>query len=262
VKVKQFFALRGKLPPLVEAAVQVVGSVLFVAIWHLVAISGVMPNGILPTPWRVFTSFGDLLREGVILHAWQSIKLNLLGYAEAVVICLPLGFLVGLNPLFSALSERLLAAARFLPLPAALGLFIAAFGIGTAMKVHFLAVGIIVYLLPTVVSRVKATDIVYEQTARTLGGNTWQVIRYVFIPDVNGRVFDDVGILLAISWTYITIAEVINSSEGGLGALAYIAGRQSRSDKIFAILLIIAAIGLTQDWIRRQLDRWLFAYKY
>jgi ABC-type nitrate/sulfonate/bicarbonate transport system permease component len=232
-------------------------------IWHLVAISGVMPNGILPTPWRVFTSFGDLLRRrrdparvavDQVEPAWVCG-----GHRDLPAARLPHR---AYSVVLGAVRAHCWRRRRFLPLPAALGLFIAAFGIGTAMKVHFLAVGIIVYLLPTVVSRVKGTDIVYEQTARTLGGNTWQVIRYVFVPDVSGRVFDDVGILLAISWTYITIAEVINSSEGGLGALAYIAGRQSRSDKIFAILLIIAAIGLTQDWIRRQLDRRFFAYKY
>jgi NitT/TauT family transport system permease protein len=75
-------------------------------------------------------------------------------------------------------------------------------------------------------------------------------------------VFDDIRVLVAISWTYITIAEVINASEGGLGALAYIASRQSRVDKIYAILLVIMAIGFVQDWTLKRADRWLFPYKY
>jgi NitT/TauT family transport system permease protein len=258
----EFFRLRGTLPPLTVVLVQLVGAALGVVLWHLIAVSGLVHNGILPPPLKVLTSYGALLKDGIVVHAYTSTKLNLFGYVEAVLICIPVGFVLGLFPVFEALSERLLASTRFLPLPAAMGIFIAAFGIGTTMKVQFLAVGIIVYLLPTVVQRVKETQDVYVQTARTLGASNWQIIRRVFLPDVLGRVFDDIRVLVAISWTYITIAEVINASEGGLGALAYIASRQSRVDKIYAILLVIMAIGFVQDWTLKRADRWLFPYKY
>jgi NitT/TauT family transport system permease protein len=258
----QFFKLRGTLPSSKAVPAQILGALLGILAWHFLAVSGIVPNGILSPPLKVLTSFRDLLHDGVLWHAAMSIKLNFIGYVEAVAICIPLGFLLGLYPLPEVLSERLLASARFLPLPAALGLFIAAFGIGTTMKVQFLAVGIIMYLLPTMVVQVKKTQDVYIQTAQTLGASDWQIIRHVFFPDVMGRVFDDIRVLVAISWTYITIAEVVNSSEGGLGALGYIAGRQSRVDKIYAILIIIAVIGLIQDWSMRKLDRWLFKYKY
>ena len=259
---KNLFKLRGTLPTSTKLTIEVVGACCSLALWWTLNNFKVIPAGILPSPQRVFTSFADLFREGVLYHAYYSIKLNMLGYLEAVLFCLPVGLMLGLFPLFEALSERLLSATRFLPLPAAMGIFIAAFGIGTGMKVHFLAVGIAVYLLPTVVQRVRETPEVYVQTVKTLGAHRWQTIRYVFVPDLLGRVFDDIRVLVAISWTYITIAEVINSSAGGLGALAQTASRQGRVDKIYAILVIVMVIGLIQDWVFKCADRTLFPYKH
>jgi NitT/TauT family transport system permease protein len=261
MNVRKLFRLRGSLPDSTVLTIQALGAVVGILLWELVARTHLVSNGILPSPVKVFSSYGDLLREGLVWHTFTSLKLNLLGYVEAVAICIPLGFILGLYPLFDALSERLLASTRFLPLPAAMGIFIAAFGISSPMKIHFLAVGIIVYLLPTVVGRVRETPDVYVQTIRTLGATNWQVVWRVFVPDVLSRVFVDIGVLVAISWTYITIAESLNSSEGGLGALAYIAERQSRVDKIYAILVLIMTIGWTQDWILKKLNKVFFPWK-
>jgi len=147
-------------------------------------------------------------------------------------------------------------------LTATIGIFIALFGIETKMKVEFLAFGIFVYLLPVVVERVDEVQEVYVQTARTLGATPWQTVKSVFIPDVVSRVFDDIRVLIALSWTYIVFTEVINASDGGIGALAYIAARQSRPDKVYAVLLTIILIGFLQDKAFLYLGRLLFPFKY
>lgn len=258
---KALFALRGTLAASQTIGIQVVGAAGFVLAWALVSATGMVPRGILPSPVQVLDAVPALLNDGLVWHTLASIKLNVWGYVEAVAISMPLGFALGLFPLFEALSERVLSSLRFLPLPAAMGIFIAAFGIGTNMKVQFLTVGIVVYLLPTVVQRVKETPEVYVQTAKTLGASKWRIIRSVFFPDVIGRVFDDIRVLVAVSWTYITISEVINSSQGGLGALAYTASRQGRVDKIYALLALIMLIGFAQDALFKLADKRLFPYK-
>ena len=93
------------------------------------------------------------------------------------------------------------------------------------------------------------------------GAVNWQIVRTVFFPDVISKTFDDVRILAPISWTYIIIAEMINNT-GGMGALAYIAGRQSRADKAFAILLTIIIIAVVLDQIFLYVDKTLFRHKY
>ena len=134
-------------------------------------------------------------------------------------------------------------------------------GLGNEMKVAFLAFGIIVYLVPVVVQRIDEVDDVFLKTVFTLGANNWQKIRTVYLPSVLSRLSDDIRVLTAISWTYITIAEMLNRS-GGIGELIWIARRQSRIDKAFAVLLVIVLIGILQDKLFLLLDRWLFPHKY
>jgi NitT/TauT family transport system permease protein len=259
----KYFDLRGTLSKRDEWVVQIAFFVFAILVMHFVAVSQIVPRGIIPPPLKILTAFGEMwMEDGLFWHMLKSIFLNVLGYLEAAAICLPLGFILGLFPIFGAMSKRLLSATRGLPLPALTGVFIAAFGIGTAMKVHFLAAGIAVYLLPTVVNRVAETPVVYDQMARTLGASPWQRIRYIFIPDVLSRVFNDIIVLVALSWTYITLSEVINSRQGGLGALIYAASRNSRMDKIYAVVILILFIIWVQDQAMYLWERRAFRFKY
>lgn len=220
-------------------------------------------SALLPSPVEVVQSVSELFKQDqLVKNTAYSVYLNLLGYLVAIAIAIPLGFIIGLFPLFRALFSRNVDALRFVPLTAVTGLFIAWFGIGTTMKVQFLAFGIFVYLLPVVVQRIDEVNKVYLQTTYTLGANQWQQIKSVFVPAVFSKVSDDVRVLVAISWTYIIVAELVNASSGGIGALAFKSARMSRIDKVFAILLIIILIGFIQDKLFMLMDKLFFPHKY
>lgn len=253
------FELRSNISEKKAFAISMFGFFFFLALWQVVCTFG---TAVFPTPLAVMKSFHPLFYEDALTrNAMISCKLNFIGYIEAVVISIPLGYLIGLFPFFREMCRKYLDAIRFIPLPAIIGLFIGWFGIYTNMKIQFLAAGIIVYLLPVVVQRIQETEEIYVQTIETLSKNRWTIIRKVFIPDVLSRVFDDIRVLVAISWTYITVAELVNK-DGGLGALAFLAARQSRTDKVFAIMVVIIVIGVIQDKTFKYLDQFLFPHKY
>lgn len=258
----RMFELRGELLQKEKIMIEIVGAIFMILIWSAICKLNLVSPYILPPPWKVVSAFVELYeKDNLVGNILFSLQLNLIGCLEAVIISVPIGFLIGLNPVIKAFSERYLGASRFLPLPATLGLFIAWFGIYVNMKVQFLAVSIIVYLIPVVVQRVAETPQVYIDTVKTLGASKWQTIRYVFMPDVFSRVWVDIGVLGAISWTYITIAERINDNEGGIGALAGIASRQSRTDKVYAVLITIILIALVFDRVHGICDRMMFKFK-
>ncbi|MBK8503273.1 MAG: ABC transporter permease subunit [Saprospiraceae bacterium] len=243
----------------------VAGFGLLLLIWTLLTIgeNPVFPSYILPKPGNVLKSFGSLYADNdIIRNTCLSLGLNLAGYLEAILIAIPLGFLIGLIPLFKGLTQRQVDAIRYIPLTAVTGLFIVWFGTSTAMKVHFLAFGILIYLLPVVMVRINEVEDVYLKTVYTLGASNWQTVKTVYIPSVLSRLTDDIRVLTAISWTYIIVAEGIGST-GGVGALIWRAGiRQGRVDKVFAMLVIIMIIGIIQDKIFMYLDRVFFPHKY
>ncbi|WP_299434319.1 ABC transporter permease subunit [uncultured Aquimarina sp.] len=217
---------------------------------------------LLPSPIKVIKAFPDLNKnDDVIGNTFYSIKLNFLGYLVAILISIPIGFLLGLIPLFRGLFSQIINSYRFIPLTAVTGIFIMWLGLGSDMKVSFLAFGIIVYLIPVVIQRIDEVQNVYLNTVFTLGATSWQTIKTVYMPYVFSKIIDDIRVLTAISWTYITIVEMLNKG-GGIGELIWTAKRQSRIDKAFAILIIIVVIGILQDRLFVMIDRILFPYKH
>lgn len=259
------FQLRGELKPRQELLLSAVGIAVFLLGWILLTFgeTPVLKPATLPSPARVLSSYSDLLRDNdLIVNTCKSIGLNLSGYVLALLISIPLGFLIGLLPIFRGLFQRFLDAIRFVPLIATIGLFIVWFGIGIYMKSSFLAFGIIIFFLPVVVQRIDEVKDVYLKTVYTLGATDWQTVKTVYFPSVMSRLWNDLRIMTAISWTYITFVETINS-QGGLGdILIYGARRQGRIDKMFALLILIIAIGIFQDKIFVYMDKKLFPHKY
>ncbi len=242
------------------------GFILVLVIWIALTMGAepLLKPVTLPSPLSVLKAFPEMFRENnLIRNIGFSLGLNLSGYIEAIAITIPLGFIIGLVKFSRWGFQRQVDALRYVPLTALTGLFIVWFGIGTDMKMHFLAFGIVIYLLPIMIQRIDEVDDVYLKTVHTLGATGWQRLKSVYFPSVVSRLSDDIRVLTAISWTYIIVAESINASQGGLGSLIYSAGmRQVRSDKMFALLIIIMIIGVIQDRIFVRLDKELFPHKY
>lgn len=256
------FELRGNIGKLQSILIGVIGFILIILGWHYITSGNQELQSLLPTPGSVAAAFKEMYyQDHIIQHSWTSIWRNFHGYYKAIIYAIPIGFLIGLFPLFRALFSKYVDAIRFIPLAATTGIFIIWYGIDEAVKVNFLAFGIFVYLLPIVVQRIDGVEKVYMQTSKTMGASKWQTIRTVFIPAVFSRVFDDIRVIVAISWTYIVIAELINN-QGGLGVLIHTAARQSRIDKVFAILFAIVMFGIIQDQLFKWLDTILFPHKY
>jgi NitT/TauT family transport system permease protein len=255
------FELRGTLNEKTQTVIGIVGGLSLLFVWYLITAIHLVPPTLLPSPGAVIACLPELhFDDAMVRQLGRSMYLNLMGYFEAVAVCVPLGFLIGLFPLFKGLFAKPVDAIRFIPLTAITGLFIVWFGIFDMMKIQFLAFGIIVYLLPVVVQRVEQVESVYQQTAFTLGASKWQTIKTVFFPAVFSKLFDDIRVLVAISWTYIIVAEMVNNN-GGIGAMLFTSARQSRIDKVFALLFVIVVVGFVQDIIFKALDKQFFPYK-
>lgn len=237
------------------------GFIIILILWFGLTSSNLISALILPSPTSVILSFPTMYHnDNLVSNIAYSLYLNISGYAQAIAMAIPIGFLLGLFPSIKAIFSKYIDAIRYIPLTATIGLFIAWFGIDNTMKIQFLSFGIFVYLLPTVVQRIHEVDKVYLDTTYTLGATKWQQFYTVYLPSVLSRVSDDIRVLVAISWTYLVVAEVINKS-GGLGALAYVSARQSKVDQVFAVLILIMIIGILQDKLLFYLDKFLFPYK-
>lgn len=260
-KFLRFFHLRGEVSHNEALFISTLGAILFFVIWQMLCVLGVSES-ILPSPLSTILAVYELFsQDDLLFDIIYSSNINILGYIEAVALAIPMGMVIGMFPFFREMFKKHVDAVRFLPITALTGIFIYWFGIGDNMKVQFLAFGIFVYLIPIVINKVQQVNETYVQMLRTLGASDWQIIKKVFIPSVLSEIFDDIRVLVAISWTYIIIVEMLNRTHG-IGSAIYSATRQSRIDKVFALLFIIVIVGFIQDLVFKLLDKALFVHKY
>ena len=261
------FKFGGSITNKQSTIVGIIGGIVLLLLWYIVAITGFISSKILPNPINVLNSIPELIaNKNLFSNIWYTISLNLTGYIYALIIAIPAGFLIGIFPILRALFQKPFEAIRFLPLPVTSGIFVTMFGLGFDMKAKFLALGILIYILPVVTQRVldlqnpiNVKDNVYIQTAKTLGMSKWQLFRYVYWPYVMEKVYGDIRSLVAISYTYVTIAENINK-EGGIGACINTLSRQSDMSSVYCLLFIIIIIGIIQDYIFKIFDPIIFKH--
>lgn len=277
------WSLRQKPPAHLRLPLELGGAVVLLMLWWGAAVLFALPKTLLPTPGDVLAAFPALLaganvpttwlqralpwlpfagEQTILWHAFCSIVLNILSYVVAVGVAVPVGFAIGLFGPVRAMLERELTGFRYAPITAFVGVFIAWFGLSLGVKVAFLAFGVLVYLIPQVVQRVDEVEAVYVDTAKTCGATRWQRIRSVFWPLVAARLSDDCRTLVPITWTYLIIAEGFNLTEGGLGAHAMARTRSGQWDYVFALVVIILAIGFWMDKAWLAIDRKVFRWKY
>jgi NitT/TauT family transport system permease protein len=97
------------------------------------------------------------------------------------------------------------------------------------------------------------------ETSMTLGGSRWQILRTVVIPASLPNIVIAMRQMLAVSWTYLVIAEIV-AATSGIGAVMMRAKRFLHVDKIMAGIIVIGVLGLFFDFLFRVAHKKLFPY--
>ena len=261
----QLFKFGGEIGKHERLWTGLIGAIILFLLWIGLTETECISPGILPSPFRVFSTLPGLISDYDLAgNICYTVSLNLTGYVMALLAALPLGFVIGIFPAMNALFRNYFEAARYIPLPTVSGIFISIFGLAWGMKSSLLAFGIFIFALPAIIQKImdlqnprNEKDNVYIQTAKTLGMTEWQMFRYVYWPYVIERVYDDIRSLVAISYTYVVIAESLNKN-GGLGSMISTFTRQSRIPEVYMLLFIIVMIGILQDKMFKIMDPILF----
>jgi NitT/TauT family transport system permease protein len=235
--------------------------ILVLGVWCLASYGRFAPPDFLPSPTEVVRGTLQLFIEYDLgLAIWISTKRILIAFLLASALALPLGVLMGSFEPVNRLFEPIMAPLRYMPISAFIPLLILWFGIYESQKIAFLFLGVFVYLLPVVVSAIRAVPEELVQTALTLGASRAQVVRTILVPSSLPEIFDSFRVMNAIAWTYVILAEAVNA-EGGLGYMVQLAYSHQRASWSFAGLLVIGGIGLLTDALIRAISSALFRWR-
>jgi NitT/TauT family transport system permease protein len=234
--------------------------VIFFAIWEVVNLAGWSSDLLLPTPQTVVVKLYELFAyDEFLIDVLVSIYRIVVSFSIVCLIAIPLGILMGSFQTVEKFFNPLVSAWRYLPAPSLIPLLLMWLGAGDESKLALLVLGAIWFMLTLIMDHTKAVRNELLETSVTLGGSRWQVLWTVVVPAVMPNVLIAMRQMLAISWTYLVIAEIIAATDG-IGAMMIQAKRFIHVDKIMAGILMIGILGLLFDFLFRYLHRVLFAY--
>ncbi|EGB16060.1 binding-protein-dependent transport systems inner membrane component [Pseudodesulfovibrio mercurii] len=224
-------------------------------IWAVLAYSGSVKPLFLPAPHKVFLSFGEMYREGILFsYTWDSVYRVMVGWSLAAVIAVPLGLLIATSRRASHMVAPVMEFARYLPVVALVPLTLLYFGIGDAQKFAIIFLGTFFQLVLMVADSVATVPADLSRAAATLGANRLQTYRLVLFPGALPGIMDDLRITVGWAWTYLVVAELV-AANSGLGYMILRAQRFLAIDRIFAGLIIIGVLGLLTDYLFKLLTR-------
>ena len=257
---RHWLEFKQPVSPLVKVALGFLAWAVFLIGWHIAANRGETLNPLFPGPLQVLESLRELfLERGFSSDVLASLQRILISFSLAVAIALPLGLLMGAFPLVESAANPLVAAFRYLPAPAFIPLLLMWLGTGDAQKIALLMLGVIWFLTTLICDTTKQTPVDFIETAKTLGGSRRKILWSVVLPASLPGIVDNCRQMLAVSWTYLVIAEIVAATDG-IGAMMMRARRFVHVDDIMAGILVIGILGLLCDLAFRGLHWLAFPY--
>jgi len=227
-----------------------------VALWAIVAESGMFPRAFFPGPLEVVRSFGSLVYKGILPDYLEDSVVRLaVGAAAGMALGIPLGVLVGLNSRARAMLWPILLFFQAIGDIAWLPILLIWFGFSlTTMTL------VIVYtvLFPVVLNTalgVRSVPQELSRAARSLGASRARVIWEVVLPGALPNIMTGLRNGLGYGWRALIAAEIIVGTSG-IGFLMFDA---RRAGSVVEILLGMIVLGLlwyiVDGWVLAPIER-------
>ena len=233
---------------------------IFFGIWELAVLLKLTNAVLLPGPFKVLASFVELFTaKNYLYDVGMSLFRIVVSFTLACMLAIPLGILMGTFRRVEAFFNPLVSAFRYLPAPSFIPLLLMWLGAGEGQKLALLFLGVVWFLITLIMDYAKSLPADFVNSALTLGGNRRQVLWTVVVPAMLPDILTAMRQMLAVSWTYLVIAEIVAASSG-IGAMMMRAKRFVHIDEIMAGIITIGLLGLLFDILLRRLRRVLFPY--
>jgi NitT/TauT family transport system permease protein len=246
------FGIRSRLTPQVDMLIGLLGTVALVAIWCFVTYGNHVRPLFLPSPTGIWEGLMELHQKGWLFPAIMRSSMRV-AQSLLIVICIgvPIGILMGTFSPIDALLRKVVNGAKSIPTTGLVGLIVLWFSIEERAKIVFLVLGAIFYMIVLVKNAILSVNEEYVRVAVDIGASRMQTIQRVLLPAALPQIWDAIAVCSGIMWTYIVLAEYINSNQEnlGLGYLLSVGSRTNESGQVFGTLIVIALVSSLTDWL-------------
>lgn len=203
---------------------------------------------LIPKPGEILTSLSMLLSsEGLAQELYISTMMCLHAMLLTIIISLIVSYAT-VMPFFKPIAF-VITKFRFLTLVGLSFVFTLLTSNGYNLKISLLTFGMTVFFVTSLVQVIQGITKNEYNHARTLGMSEWKVVWQVVIRGKLDTVFDIIRQNFAIAWMMVTMVEGISRSDGGVGTMLLNQNKHLHLDAVFAIQLMVLAMGITQDYL-------------
>ena len=237
-----------------------IGTVLAVwAAWEIVARSGLVYEGIVPSSFAVLAAMAQQLAEPefyqhVALTAYEVVTGFIAGTAIGMAAGIALGFRRFADDAAAPYLQGLAATPKIIFLP----ILMLVFGVGAGSKIAMGGLSAFFPMVVAIAAGMRDVNVVLVRVARSFNASAWQIVRKIYLPSLVEPAITGMRLGLGVAIIGVLLAE-IKFSKAGLGHLAIQHYNFFHVADMYAVLLITFALAVLANaamgWAANRLIR-------
>lgn len=210
-------------------------------LWELFVVLFHIPQATVPSPvkvWRTLISNSSYLSRNAVPTVLESV----VGYAAAVVLSIPLGYLLSRPGKISAALNTSVLSLQIFPKIAVAPLFVIWFGFGYFPKFLFV---FILGFFPIALSSsagFSSAPLEVRDLGKVLGLSKWERIRKLYWPGALPQIFTGMKISAAFAITAAIVYEFVGAN-AGLGYIIDASQANINTPLAFAAVIYVTVLG-------------------
>ena len=222
---------------------RVIAVIVALLIWQIVAMCVKLPI-LLVTPVAVAKRLATIwLEEGF----WSSIAFSLVRILGGFFLALILGMIFAYFSYKSDVVKSLLwpYMATIKSVPVASIVVICLLWLSSAnlsIFISFLIVLPVIY--KNTLTGLESRDLELEDVAKVNGANKWQLIRFVYLPQVAPYLYSAISITAGMAWKAGIAAEIIGTPKGSIGQMLYLSKIYLDTDDMLAWTVVLVLLSI------------------
>lgn len=233
------------------------GLLLVLIIWQL--LHWLLKLPIIPAPVAVFFNLGQIFADKIGIHLWYSLGRIVLGLALAIIIGVPLGFLMGYYEKIDKVLSPLVYFTYPIPKIALLPIIMLLFGLGETAKLAMIVLIVVFQIIITSRDAVKSIPQEVFRSLQSLGAGKKYMFTEIIIPASMGEVMTAARLALGTAISILFFTETFGT-EFGMGYFIMDAWMRINYLDMYGGIIVLSFMGFVLftlvDIIERRFSAW------
>lgn len=213
-----------------------------IVIWELSVTIFDIPDYILPSPIASIKALIEYWPQ-ISLNLWTTMSEVLIGYSATIILAIPIATLISYSRTFEKTLYPFMVLLQLIPKVAIAPLFVIWFGFGVTPKILMVFLLSFFPLLIDATVGLKSLNGRLVYLAKTMSDSEWKFFWKIKFPNALPHIFAGLKVSIAFATVGAIVAEFMGS-DSGLGHLLLRANGDYNTRLLFALLIVLSAMGI------------------